>query len=87
MEIRPLVNEQLDAFCPKTITPPPDHLLRLWFLFTPTNRMTTLPAPTMPFFDRTGFVATEWGGAIVEERQKLQSLQDAGVWSAPSQTE
>ena len=64
-EIRPLVNEQLDFTCPIDILPKPDNLLRLWLLFTPVNSRSSLAEPQIPLFSRNGFVATEWGGAIV----------------------
>lgn len=64
-EIRPMVNEELDWVCPITITPQPDNLLRLWLLFTPVDQQTELLQPTRPFFDNSGFYATEWGGAIL----------------------
>ncbi len=64
-DIRPIVNEKLNWVCPITIVPQPDHLLRLWLLFTPAQHPTELPAPTIPSFSRTGFYATEWGGAVV----------------------
>ena len=65
-EIRPMVNEELDWVCPITIIPHPDNLLRLWLLFTPTCEQTDLPSPTIPYLDKNGFYATEWGGVIVE---------------------
>ena len=64
-EIRPIVNESLDVLCPLSIVPGPDNLLRLWLLFTPVNHRTNLVEPFIPLFERRGFVAAEWGGAIV----------------------
>ncbi len=65
-DIRPLINEDIDFFCPIEITPQPDNILRLWFLFTPRQIQTEVPTPFIPFFDRSGFVATEWGGAVLQ---------------------
>jgi hypothetical protein len=64
-EIRPLVNAELDWVCPITITPQPDNLLRLWLLFTPRQQQTNMPGPRIPLFEKSGFYATEWGGAVV----------------------
>ncbi len=65
-EIRPLMNNELETICPITITPQPDNLLRLWLLFTPSEKFTKLYTPLIPHFENAGFVVTEWGGAILE---------------------
>ena len=64
-EIRPIVNEQLDLYCPISILPAPDNLMRVWLLFTPVDFQSELPRPIIPSFERAGFVATEWGGAVL----------------------
>jgi len=64
--IYPITGKPLEKICPLKIKPYPDKILRLWFVFTPLSEIKYLDAPKIQSFDRTGFVATEWGGIIKE---------------------
>ena len=64
--IKPMLNDELDEICPIQITPNPDKILRLWFSFTPVNNKIEIEKPHISFFERTGFVAVEWGGFVLE---------------------
>lgn len=64
-DIRPLLNQDIELFCPIEIIPQPESMLRLWFLFTPRQNYINLSEPAIPFFDRSGFYVTEWGGALL----------------------
>ncbi|MBP3206458.1 MAG: hypothetical protein J6M66_13670 [Lachnospiraceae bacterium] len=59
----PQLNETVDAVMPMEITPAPDSVLRLWFVFDEdTSREIT--APTVDAFARNGFSVVEWGGTL-----------------------
>ncbi len=64
--IKPLLNDELENICPLEISPAPDNILRLWFVFKPSQEKVELVKPGIPDFNRTGFVATEWGGLIID---------------------
>ncbi len=64
--ISPLVNTKVDDLCPMFISPVPDQILRLWFIFQPRDSFVEKTPPLVPAFERNGFVVMEWGGAILE---------------------
>jgi hypothetical protein len=61
--IYPQENEIVDKIIHLTVTPKPDHLLRLHYVIKETNESTNnLALPqTPPKFNRQGFAVTEWG--------------------------
>jgi hypothetical protein len=65
--IHPLLYDELQHRCPLTITPGPDRILRVWFIFKPGQTKITLEEPQLKPFKREGFVATEWGGTIIDQ--------------------
>lgn len=61
--IYPQFNDIVDAKIKLNITPPPDSILRIWFLIEGLNenKNIALQTPEIPGFCRQGFTATEWG--------------------------
>jgi hypothetical protein len=66
--IYPLINKQIDKYCPIEINPTPDGMLRLWFIFVPQESETKLKEPEIANFYRKGFTAIEWGGIVIDNR-------------------
>lgn len=64
MVIRPLINKAIDRICPLKISPVPDQILRLWFIFKPSTEFVDIREPEIKPFARTGFTVTEWGGIV-----------------------
>jgi len=62
--IYPVTGKSLEKICPLNIKPKPDNILRLWFVFSPLSEIKDLDAPKIRSFERTGYVAAEWGGII-----------------------
>lgn len=64
----PQLTETIDALMPVEITPAPDSVFRVWFLFEPvTGDIVSLPKPETEPIVRSGFTVTEWGGIVAEE--------------------
>lgn len=60
--IYPQYAAQLDPVISLTFSQQPDNILRLTYCVQPLDAPNlTLATPQIPAFDRTGFVATEWG--------------------------
>jgi hypothetical protein len=59
-------NEQANRFAQLQITPQPDHVNRLYLIWSPLDAAspisTDLQAQQLPVFDRAGFDVLEWGG-------------------------
>ena len=63
-----LISFQSDAYTDAarlTIDPAPDSLLRVFMAWKPLDEPVDVPPQTFAHFERTGFVAVEWGGAEV----------------------
>ena len=61
----PQINEACDAESPFNITPVPDSVLRLWFVYKKTdNGPDLITEPKVPSFERKGFTVVEWGGMV-----------------------
>ena len=64
----PQLTETIDALMPVEITPAPDSVFRVWFLFETVSGEAVLPAEPKPTpIERSGFTVTEWGGIVTEE--------------------
>ena len=66
-----LINEEFDAYVHLNIEPKPDHILRVFMLWTPGKddcQALFHPGP-FPAFARKGFTVVEWGGMEVENTQ------------------
>ena len=64
----PQLTETIDALMPVEITPAPDSVFRVWFLFETVSGEAVLPAEPKPTpIERSGFTVTEWGGIVAEE--------------------
>jgi len=65
-EIRLLSIPFLEEHARLTITPTPDTLIRVIFLFTPSDDYAILEAPVIETPPREGFVVLEWGGILMQ---------------------
>jgi hypothetical protein len=61
--IYPQLLNDIEKVIRLNISPSPDKLLRMFFIIKGSNHPNepTLTSPELPVFDRTGFVAVEWG--------------------------
>jgi len=61
--IYPLQTRRVNALLPLNISPPPDNLLRLWYVVEGADSNTELPVTPVraPDFTRRGFCVAEWG--------------------------
>lgn len=59
----PQFNDTVDAVMPIEITPEPDSILRLWFIFKE-DVAQEYTAPEITTFEREGYSVVEWGGAV-----------------------
>jgi len=64
--VYPLTDDQVTPYCTLEINPRPEHIFRIWTLFSPLWQRIELPVPALPDWERKGFVAVEWGGAIID---------------------
>lgn len=64
--VYPLVNDQVASNCSLDIIPKPESIFRIWILFSPLGQQIELSTPEFPAWNRNGFVAVEWGGAIID---------------------
>ena len=59
----PQLNEACDMVSPLVITPTPDSVLRLWFVYKETDaEKPEITEPKAESFIREGFTVVEWGG-------------------------
>jgi hypothetical protein len=63
-DIRLLTKEYLDDNMKLSVSPTPDTLIRVEFLFKPLNEYTELKEPKITTPERQGFVVVEWGGIL-----------------------
>jgi hypothetical protein len=68
-----IFNEEYDDIATLSITPKPDHLFRLYMLWTPLPETTTLkPTPQkLSTIQRDGFSVVEWGGSELMYNETL----------------
>lgn len=59
----PQYTEAVDAAMPIEISPAPDNVCRIWFVFEEYRQQDYEPADVIPFV-RTGYSVVEWGGMI-----------------------
>ena len=59
----PQLNDTVDAVMPVEITPTPDSILRLWFIFEE-DVSQDYETPKITEFEREGYSVVEWGGAV-----------------------
>jgi hypothetical protein len=62
--VRLLDRKTIDDIEPMTISPKPDTLIRIRFVFTPLNEKIETVEPLIETPQRQGFTAVEWGGLI-----------------------
>lgn len=72
-------NDQADRFGKLLLSPQPDHVNRLYLLWTALNEpLPKLPAPqSLPVFDRSGFDVLEWGGSEIPAATLLSFTSSA----------
>lgn len=63
-EIYPQHTAKIESIVPLKINKEIDSLLRLFYFVDGVNAKRDLPEPTVPEFERDGFVVTEWGVSI-----------------------
>lgn len=57
----------IDALMPMEITPIPNTIFRVWFLFAPVSSdLGTFKDPIISPIERSGFTVTEWGGIVMD---------------------
>ena len=72
----PQLTETIDALMPVEITPAPDSIFRVWFLFEPvTGDIVSPPEPKPNPIERAGFTVTEWGGIVTEETKSSRTAK------------
>lgn len=59
--IYPQTNSIIDEAIKLKFSVQPDNIIRLFYGIFPTDKYESLPAPSIPDFNREGFVVTEWG--------------------------
>ncbi len=60
----PQMTEMVDEAMPVKITPQPDHVTRIWFVYQPYNGQEFAEAEAEPF-TREGYTVVEWGGIVL----------------------
>lgn len=58
------LTDERESYNKLYITPAPDSLLRVHIHIMPVDRYINIPEQELPTFNRTGFVAVEWGGTV-----------------------
>lgn len=75
----PQLTETIDALMPVEITPAPDSVFRVWFLFETVSGEAVLPAEPKPTpIERAGFTVTEWGGIVTGETKSSMNAAAPG---------
>jgi hypothetical protein len=64
----------VDRVMPLSVTPKPDHILRLWFGFEQTKTAPSLPAETEQI-ERGALTLVEWGGFLLSRSGEVVDLQ------------
>lgn len=59
--IYPQTNNIIDQAITLKFSEEPDNIIRLFYGIFPSDEFKALPAPSIPEFNREGFVVTEWG--------------------------
>ena len=72
----PQHTETIDALMPVDISPAPNSIFRVWFLFDPiTGDIVSPPEPRPNPIERAGFTVTEWGGIVTEETKSSRTAK------------
>lgn len=72
----PQHTETIDALMPVDISPAPNSIFRVWFLFDPiTGDIVSPPEPETEPIVRSGFTVTEWGGIVAEETKSSRTAK------------
>jgi hypothetical protein len=71
--IRFLFNEEFEKYAPLKIEPKPDHLFRVFMLWSDAGveSYPNIQPQPIPCFKRTGFTVVEWGGAEIKRSGQL----------------
>ena len=75
----PQHTETIDALMPVDISPAPESIYRVWFLFDPiTGDIVSPPEPKPNPIERAGFTVTEWGGIVTGETKSSMNAAAPG---------
>lgn len=75
----PQHTETIDALMPVDISPAPESIYRVWFLFETVSGEAVLPAEPKPTpIERAGFTVTEWGGIVTGETKSSMNAAAPG---------
>ena len=75
----PQHTETIDALMPVDISPAPNSIFRVWFLFDPiTGDIVSPPEPKPNPIERAGFTVTEWGGIVTGETKSSMNAAAPG---------
>lgn len=75
----PQHTETIDALMPVDISPAPESIYRVWFLFETVSGEAVLPAEPKPTpIERAGFTVTEWGGIVTGETKSSMNAAVPG---------
>lgn len=69
--VYPQTASEIDEMVELHVSPAPDNVLRLWFLFMGSDQPTELPSYQIPPVQRDGFFVLEWGGILVDSDQYI----------------
>ncbi|MDX2360312.1 MAG: hypothetical protein QNK23_05875 [Crocinitomicaceae bacterium] len=67
-----MFNEECNAFAELTISPKPDHVYRIYMMWSPIESEFIVKEQTILPMDRNGFCVLEWGG---QEQPMIQTLE------------
>ena len=62
----PQLTEKIDVLMPVKITPNPESIFRIWFLFYENKDNTKVGKPEQVLAPRKGYTMVEWGGIVAE---------------------
>ena len=62
----PQLTESIDTYMAVKVTPQPESIFRIWFLFYEMEKDTELKKPKQVIAERNGYTMVEWGGIVAE---------------------
>lgn len=62
----PQLTDTVDIAMPMTVSPTPEKLVRMWFVFEACGEQVK-PEPEVEAFERADYTVVEWGGVILGE--------------------
>ena len=62
----PQLTESIDTYMAVKITPQPESIFRIWFLFYEYDNSQTMGTPKQVIAERKGYTMVEWGGIVAE---------------------